>query len=289
MGIFTALLMGHGIAQPTTTVQEVSKCVVSADAQDTSSCPAGAPPSPAAEAGMRPGDRIVEFNGQPASSWEHLQREIRDSHGTASVVVERDGQRVPLQANLMQSEQRSLNDPDETVRVGFLGVQPTQPYVRQDFGEVVGAIGQYVSLTAEKIVQLPQRVPDLVQAIGGGERERDSPVGIVGASRLGGEVLSSEQLDGQASVVLLFNLLAGVNLSLFVFNMLPLLPLDGGHVFGAAWESIRRRFNQLLRRPDPGAFDTAKLMPIAYGFSMVLIAFSLLLAVADVVNPVRLF
>ncbi|MHA6800819.1 M50 family metallopeptidase [Bounagaea algeriensis] len=289
VGVFTALLMGHGIPQPTTTVGEVSECVVSADVQDRSNCPPGAPPSPAAAADMRAGDRIVEFNGQPVSSWEHLQRAIRDSHGAADLVVERDGQRVPLQANLMQSEQRSLNDPDETVRVGFLGVQPTQPYVRQDFGEVVGAIGQYVSITAEKVVQLPQRVPDLVQAIGGGEREQDSPVGIVGASRLGGEVLSSEQLDGRASVMLLFNLLAGVNLSLFVFNLLPLLPLDGGHVFGAAWESIRRRFNQLLRRPDPGAFDTAKLMPIAYGFSMVLIAFSLLLAVADIVNPVRLF
>ncbi|MHA6805283.1 M50 family metallopeptidase [Salinifilum ghardaiensis] len=287
--IFAALLMGYGIPQPTTTVQEVSECVVSADVQDTSRCPEGAPPSPAAAAGMRAGDRIVAFNGQPAVSWQHLQQEIRDSRGSATVVVERDGQRVPLRANLMQSEQPSLDDRDETVRVGFLGVSPTQHYVRQDFGEVAGAIGQYVSLTAEKVVQLPQRVPDLVQAIGGGEREKDSPVGIVGASRLGGEVLSSDQFDRQARVVLLFNLLAGVNLSLFVFNMLPLLPLDGGHVFGALWEAVRRRFNQLLRRPDPGPFDTAKLMPIAYAFTVVLIGYSLLLAVADLVNPVRLF
>lgn len=289
VGIFATLLMGHGIAQPTTTVDEVSECVVPASVQDTSTCPADAPPSPAAEAGFQPGDRIVEFNGRPYQSWEHLQGAIRESSGTVPVVVERDGERQTLEPTLMQTEQPKLDDPDEYVNVGFLGLAPTTNYVQQDIGGVAHEIGGFVTLTFEKVLQLPQRVPDLVAAIGGGEREQDSPVGIVGASRLGGEVLSSPELDAEDSVVMLFNLLAGVNLSLFVFNMLPLLPLDGGHVFGALWESIRRKFNALVRRPDPGPFDTAKLMPVAYAFSMVLIAFSLLVMVADIVNPVRLF
>src|SRR5699024_10542108 len=188
----------------------------------------------------------------------------------------------------MHTEQPKLDEPSETVNVGFLGLTPTQHLVKENFAGVLGTIGDFVSLTAEKVVQLPQRVPALVQAIGGGEREEDSPVGIVGASRLGGEVLSSDEISGTDRVMMLFQLLAGVNLSLFVFNLLPLLPLDGGHVFGALWESIRRGFNRMFRRPDPGAFDTAKLMPIAYAFSMVIIAFSLLLAVADIVNPVTI-
>jgi Zn-dependent protease len=90
-------------------------------------------------------------------------------------------------------------------------------------------------------------------------------------------------------VILMFNLLAGVNLSLFVFNMLPLLPLDGGHIAGAAWEWVRRGFAKLVRRPDPGPFDTARLMPLAYAVSLIFIAYSLLVLVADIVNPVTLY
>jgi Zn-dependent protease len=105
---------------------------------------------------------------------------------------------------------------------------------------------------------------------------------------LGGEVLSSDNFGVDERIILMFNLLAAVNLSLFVFNMLPLLPLDGGHVAGALWESIRRRIARLVRRPDPGPFDTARLMPLAYGVSLIFIAYSLLVLVADVVNPVTL-
>ncbi|MCC5697634.1 site-2 protease family protein, partial [Klebsiella pneumoniae] len=159
--------------------------------------------------------------------------------------------------------------------------------VKQDLGGVVETIGGFVSLTAQKVVELPQRIPDLVSAIAGGEREQDTPVSIVGASRLGGEVLASEEFGGfDDRIMVMFNLLAGVNLSLFVLNMLPILPLDGGHIAGALWESVRRGFAKLTRRPDPGPFDTAKLMPLAYAVSLLFIAYSLLIVVADIVNPV---
>ncbi|GAA4855574.1 M50 family metallopeptidase [Saccharopolyspora cebuensis] len=289
VGIFAAILMGYGVSTPTTTVEAVSECVLPADAADTTTCPAGAPASPAAAAGFRPGDRIVEFNGRSYAEWEQLQRAIRDSSGTVPVVVERDGQRVHLSADLMQTERPRLDDTSESVTVGFLGLTPTMHLVKQDVGGVVGTMTNMVTLTAQKVIELPQRVPDLVGAIAGGEREQDSPVGIVGASRLGGEVLSSDQIGVDARIIMMFNLLAGVNLSLFVFNMLPLLPLDGGHIAGAAWESIRRGFAKVVRRPDPGPFDTAKLMPVAYAVSLLFIGYSLLVLVADVVNPVTLF
>ncbi|MGW1676799.1 M50 family metallopeptidase [Saccharopolyspora sp. NPDC002376] len=288
-GIFAGILMGYGLPTTTTTVASVSECVLPADAPNKDVCPAGAKPSPAAAAGFQPGDKILEFNGKPYTTWEDLQLAIRKSTGPVPVVVEREGHRVTLTPDLMQNQMPKLTSPSEYETVGFLGLTPTQVRVKQDIGGVVNTIGGFVSLTAQKVIELPQRVPDLVSAIFGGEREADSPVGIVGASRLGGEVLSSDEIGVDARIMLMFNLLAGVNLSLFVFNMLPLLPLDGGHIAGALWESIRRGFAKLVRRPDPGPFDTARLMPLAYAISLVFIAYSLLVLVADVVNPVKLF
>ncbi|WP_243792900.1 RIP metalloprotease [Saccharopolyspora gloriosae] len=286
--IFAGILMGYGKPELTTTVSSVSECVVAADVKDTASCPAGAPPSPAAAAGFQPGDKILEFNGQAYGSWTELQKAIRGSEGSVPIVVERAGQRVPLQADLIQDKRPSLEDSKKTEVVGFLGLSPDQILVQQDVGGVANTIGGFATLTAQKIVELPQRVPDLISAIGGQERSDDSPVGIVGASRIGGEVLSMDDVSVGARLITMMNLLAAVNLSLFVMNMLPILPLDGGHIAGALWESVRRGVAKLVRRPDPGPFDTARLMPLAYGVTLIFIAYSLLVLVADVVNPVTL-
>jgi membrane-associated protease RseP (regulator of RpoE activity) len=286
--IFASILMAYGTAVPTTTVASVAECVLPANAADTTKCPAGAPKTPAALAGFRAGDRILEFNGRPYQSWDSLRVAIRDAVGPVSVLVDRAGKRIVLHPNLIQSVQPNLNG-SGTSRVGFLGLSPTEELRRQNIVGVVGVVGGFIDLTAGKIVQLPQQVPGLISAIGGKPRSQNTPVGIVGASRLGGQVLSYSGISLGARLVMMLDLLAGVNLSLFVLNMLPILPLDGGHIVGALWEAIRRRLAQLVRRPDPGPFDTAKLMPLAYAVSLVFIAYSLLLLVADIVNPVTLF
>ena len=83
-------------------------------------------------------------------------------------------------------------------------------------------------------------------------------------------------------------LLASLNMALFVFNMIPLLPLDGGHIAGALWEGLRRQVARVRHRPDPGPVDIARALPLAYGVASVLIVLSLALAYVDIVNPITL-
>lgn len=290
--IFVGVMMTFGINTQTTTVGSVSECVIPASA-NTDTCPKDAKDSPAKAAGLKPGDKIVAFNGQPTPDWQTLQRDIRDTTGPATITVERDGVHKTLSANLIKNKV-AKSDGDggyvqgEYVTAGFLGFAPATGVVQQSFGESVDRMGDMVESGVESLLALPSKVPDLWNAaFGDAEREPDSPMGVVGAARVGGEVFNLDIPPEQQVATMLF-LVAGFNLSLFLFNMLPLLPLDGGHIAGALWESVRRKAARLFRRPDPGPFDVAKLMPVAYVVAGIFICFTLLVLIADVVNPVRI-
>jgi membrane-associated protease RseP (regulator of RpoE activity) len=290
--LFAIVLMGIGVPTgSTTTVSAVSACVVPASAASTTQgCPPGAPPTPAAAAGFQAGDRIVAFQGQPfgEQDWPRLQEAIRAASGTVTVVVERNGQQVELHPTLITTELASLTDEGKFVQASFLGLSPVRFYERQSVAAVGAEIGSIVARTGQAIVQLPQRVPGLFGAVFlGEERDVNGPVGIVGASRIGGEILALEAPPA-AELSVFLQLLAAVNISLFLFNLLPIPPLDGGQIFPAIWESIKRRIARLRGRPDPGPVDVAKLMPVAYVVALVFIAWSGLIFVADIINPIRL-
>ncbi|HWM40787.1 MAG TPA: site-2 protease family protein [Streptomyces sp.] len=290
--IFLVVLMSFGINTQTTTVSSVSKCVIPASAK-SDKCPADATDSPAKAAGMLPGDKIVAFDGKRVKEWSTLQQQIRDTTGPASITVQRDGARKTLQADLIsnkvaKSDGRGSYVEGEYVTAGFLGFTPASGVVQQSFPQSADRMSDMMASGVQALVALPSKVPDLWNAaFDGAERKQDSPMGVVGAARVGGEVFSLDIPPTQRVATMLF-LVAGFNLSLFLFNMLPLLPLDGGHIAGAMWESVRRAFAKVFRRPDPGPFDVAKLMPVAYVVAGIFICFTLLVLVADVVNPVRL-
>jgi membrane-associated protease RseP (regulator of RpoE activity) len=287
--LFAIVLMGIGVPASGTTIGSVSACVVPASTA-SATCPAGALPTPAAAAGFQPGDRIVSFNGKPLGpdDGEGLRAAIQGAKGTVTVVVERAGRQVTLTPTLIDNQVEDANNPGQTVRASFLGVGLVGVYARQSLGAVIAAIGDIVGRTGQALIQLPSRVPGLFGSVFLGEkRDQNGPVGIVGASRIGGQILA---LDAPAAAELSFflQLLAAVNISLFLFNLLPIPPLDGGQIFPAIWEAIKKRGARMLGRPDPGPVDVAKLMPVAYVVALVFIAWSGLLFVADIINPVLL-
>lgn len=290
--IFVGVMMSFGVNTQTTSVGTVSACVVPASSA-TDKCPKGAKDSPAKAAGLQPRDKIVAFDGRRVTDWGTLQKDIRETTGPATITVERDGARKTLHADLITNKVAKSDGnggyvEGQYVSAGFLGFTPANGVVRQSLGQSVDRMGTMVEDGVQSLVDLPSKVPDLWNAaFGDAPRKADSPMGVVGAARVGGEVANLDIPPSQRIATMLF-LVAGFNLSLFLFNMLPLLPLDGGHIAGAVWESLRRRLARLVRRPDPGPFDVAKMMPVAYVIAGIFICFTLLVLVADVVNPVRI-
>jgi membrane-associated protease RseP (regulator of RpoE activity) len=293
IGLFFTVLMGFGIQQQTTTVASVSPCVI-AQSEHRDSCKKSDPESPAAQAGMKAGDKIVSFDGVSTRDWNTLSDHIRDSAGkNVAIVVDRKGQDVTLHATIIKNRVAKKDSSGtyvqgKYVNAGFLGFSSATGVVKLDFGDSVTWMSDRVGDAVDSLAALPGKIPALWDAaFGNGPREPDSPVGIVGAARITGDI-ATLHIPASQQVAMFVMLLAGFNLSLFLFNMLPLLPLDGGHIAGALWESLRRNVARVLRRPDPGPFDVAKLMPVAYVVAGIFVCFTILVLVADVVNPVKI-
>ncbi|MGA8978688.1 MAG: site-2 protease family protein, partial [Pedococcus sp.] len=155
-------------------------------------------------------------------------------------------------------------------------------------------VGDQILATAGVVLKIPQKMVGVAQAaFGSGERDPNGPVSVVGVGRMAGDATAGKISwiggdDGMNAFVFLLMLMASLNLALFVFNLIPLLPLDGGHVAGALWEGTKRGFARLSNRPDPGHVDVAKALPVAYAVSSVLIVMSVMLIYADLVKPISL-
>lgn len=290
--LFGGLFMLYGANVAQTTVATVTDCVIPASeaAKPDRKCESGDKVSPAKEAGFKVGDKILSFNGTPISSWDDLTPLIRaNTDKPATIVVEREGRQETLTTNTILNQVVEKAGSDKIVSVGFLGVSPEQKVVRQDFGFVVDKMGELTVATVHALGRFPEKLVGVAKSIVGGDRDQDSPMSVVGASRVAGEVASNQSLTGGERIAFLVSLLASLNLFLALFNFIPLLPLDGGHMIGAIWEGIRRGFAKLFGRPDPGYVDVAKLLPIAYVAASVIVVMGVLLVIADIVNPIKLF
>jgi len=291
--IFAALFATYGNLNDRvieTTVAEVQPCVVPASEEDRA-CRPSDPASPAAIAGLQPGDTFVSFNGVTITDWRHVQQVIRENDsGAAEIVVLRDGERLTLTTNtLVRPMNTSIDDPEQREPVGFLGVVPHHYLQTGGIGYTVGQMGEMTVATLDALAHLPVKVWGVGRAIVGlEERAADSPVSIVGGGRLAGETAAHEGFPVLEKTVLLLMLIGAFNFFIGMFNFVPLLPLDGGHIAGALYEALRRGWARLRRRPDPGFVDVAKALPVAYVVAAAFIVMSIVLIVGDLVVPLHI-
>ena len=255
------------------------------DAQTLSDC-TGA--GPAAEAGIREGDRITAVNGEAVASFVDLRAKLYEMPGqTADLTVER-GTEV-LHIDVPVTSVTRLNQAGETVTVGAIGVTSEPVDVMRSYGPMdgIGATvrfsGSMLSATLQGLASFPGKIQGVVASIFGAERDQEGPMSVVGASRVGGELVERSQWT------MFLMMLASLNFFLALFNLVPLPPLDGGHIAVVIYEKIRD-FIRGLRGIAPGQpADYTKLMPITYVMSAVLLGIGAIVIIADVVNPVRLF
>jgi membrane-associated protease RseP (regulator of RpoE activity) len=289
--LFGGIFAFHGVVEANTTVDSVSDCVIAVpiDATVSPKCTAKDPVSPAKKAGLLPGDKITAFNGTTITSYDQLQSLIRaNKANAAALMILRDGKQQVLHTTTAVNSLPTLGTQDvKVIHAGFLGITPAEHLVTHGPLYTVDQMGSYTWDTVTALGHMPVKLYGVARTVLGLQtRDPSSPMSVVGASRVAGEVVSDRAVSVGDRIAFFVSLLAGVNLFVGMFNFVPLLPLDGGHIAGALYDGLRRGLAKLFRRPDPGHFDVAKLLPVAYVMAGALLLMTVLLVYADIVAPV---
>jgi membrane-associated protease RseP (regulator of RpoE activity) len=248
-------------------------------------------PGPAAVAGIRPGDVVVKVGDTQVSTFDDMAAAVHKLHGTVPVVVERDGTPITTYVDVTPT-QRFVSDrkggQPSAYTVGAIGVGAVRP-TPTHYGvlsAIPATVGFTADLTAEvgkALVTIPTKVGALVHAIGGGQRDPQTPMSVVGASIIGGDTV-----DHGLWVAFWF-FLAQLNLILGAINLVPLLPFDGGHIAIAVFEKIRNLIRSTRGMVAAAPVNYVKLMPATYVVLVFVVGYMLLTVTADLVNPIRLF
>lgn len=266
-------LVGIGIPKASLTLSEVPQQLttqgVTVDA-------------PAYAAGIRAGDTITGVNGSAVTSWEQMRQSIAGSQGSIDIDYLRNGQLFHVNVDPLRS--------GDNVSIGVIA---GTEYQAASAATVASAVGETFTGTVSVVARLPIALWDVGRSIfTGAPRDSGGVMSVVGIGRIAADATSSDVTASSGgwmrSAALLLSILASLNMALFVFNLLPFPPLDGGHIVPAIYEWIRRGFARVRGREVPPPVDTARLMPLTYTMGTILVAMTVLLMIADIVVPISL-
>jgi membrane-associated protease RseP (regulator of RpoE activity) len=291
------VISGIGTTQQSTTIDQVMPCVI-VEPRTVNECTDLDPISPAANAGLKAGDRIISVNGKPVNVSSDLAANLA-AGVTATIKVQSSGQTKDLSVTPIAAARPKIDSNGNPLlgkdgNVEFeqrpvIGIMFGTQRAPQPIGTAISQSANGVAQVGQMIMTLPQQLTDVaVSTFTGEKRNPNGAVSVVGIGQISGEISSNDKLNLIDKLSVGLSIVASLNFALFGFNMLPLLPLDGGHIAGGIYEWIKRLVFKISRRPAPGPVDTALLMPATWFVFIVLMAMSALLILADLINPIVL-
>ncbi len=264
--IFT-IFFGVGYTTITPTISQISKSSV------------------AESSGFKPGDEIISINGVKVTQWQNDAKKIGESKGAVMhFVVKRGGSEIAIDASPAYNEDAKrymlgITTALGTERDGFI----------KSITESSRATWMLTKESAKSLVLIPAKVPQLIRETFFHEkRDPNGLVGVVGAARASGQAVGSDKLNNNERLGTFILLVASLNIFVGLFNLLPILPLDGGHMAVAIADELRALFARLRRRPRPAPIDVNVLTPITGVVVILLGILTILLVLADIINPVSL-
>jgi regulator of sigma E protease len=251
------------------------------------------PGSPADDAGLAPGDRVLAVGDLRTGDYDRLREAIRERPGEPTrLVIERDAEERTLQVVPAPVET------DEGI-VGVVGFRPEVEMVRMAPLEAVehalvgtpqpgnpGGFGPMFVGSIEGLVRVfsPSGLSDLAaQATGQRERDVEGAVSLVGAASIAGQVA-----DAPIGLTLFFGLLALVNVFIGIFNLVPLPPLDGGHLAALGIERSVNALRSVRGRQPDFVVDPRAIAAVAVPVLAILSVVVLALLWLDITDPIRL-
>jgi membrane-associated protease RseP (regulator of RpoE activity) len=274
------LFCGFGNYGRTTTINQIVACIPTTA---NPICDKVGDPSPSSIAGLKAGDKILEINGTKVALWSDVEPILKTTvDKVTSITVLRAGAEQTFSITPVTLNIDGASKP-------YLGVYLKAERIQQTPVGAVVQLGSMLVSTAELIVQLPMQA---VSAFGeldpATPRNQNGAISIIGLGQFSGEIASSSDISFEDKVASQLSLLMSLNVALFVFNMIPLVPLDGGHIAAGIYEWIKRGIWRLRGKNLEQPVDTSKMMPVAYFVAGLLLLLSVILIVRDIINPLHI-
>jgi membrane-associated protease RseP (regulator of RpoE activity) len=274
------LLCGFGSYTRTSTIDSLVPCIPTAA---NPNCDKVGEPSPAVLSGLKAGDKILAINQVPVKLWSDVEPILAKSVGKdTQIKVLRNGVEQSFVAKPVILD---LNG----VSRAYLGVYLKIERIKESPVGAVSQLGSMMQSTAQLIIQLPlQAVNAFTELNPSSQRDQNGAISIIGLGQYSGQIAANSDISLEDKVASQLGLLMSLNIALFVFNMVPLVPLDGGHIAAGIYEWIKRGIWRLRGRTLTEPVDTRRMMPVAYVVGGLLLFLSLVLILRDILNPLQM-